>query len=48
MIFYAVKALLIQNKYEELNDRIMELKRERDRLIQNTASFKKFSKSQGI
>lgn len=44
MIFYTIKALLIQNKYEELNDRIMELKRERDRLIQNTASFKKFSK----
>ncbi len=44
VIFYAIKALLILSETDSLNDQITILRRERDDLIRNTASFKKYSK----
>lgn len=43
MIFYTIKALLILAETQTLNEQISELRREKDDLIRNTASFKKFS-----
>ena len=45
MIFYTIKALLILSETDSLNDQITILRRERDDLIRNTASFKKYSKA---
>lgn len=45
MIIYAIKALWIVSQATQMSERITELRKERDILIQNTASFKKFSKS---
>lgn len=44
MIFYTIKALWIIKETRVLNEQIMELRKERDMLSRNTASFKKFSK----
>lgn len=44
MIIYTIKALLILSETNSLNDQITILRRERDDLIKNTASFKKYSK----
>lgn len=44
VILYAIKALLIVSKTELLNDQITILRRERDDLVKNTVSFKKYSK----
>ena len=44
MIFYTIKALLILTETNSLDDQITILRRERDDLIRNTASFKKYSK----
>lgn len=43
MIFYTIKALLILAETQSLNEQVAELRREKDSLIRNTASFKKFS-----
>lgn len=45
MLVYSLKALLLIGRTVQIETQIETLRKERDALIQNTASFKKFSKS---